>query len=380
MGGTPESPQTAEKAGAEAYNERLIITETTRLPFSGSHPWNEILAGTPVRFDPATGNVGFADPREEIRFAQTGCAAVPLTHLGTLHASGDDAATLLHNLLSNDVKKLGSESVQHNSFNTPKGRMLASMQIWRAQDGYRISLSADIAAAMQKKLSMYVLRAKARIVDTSSQRGLIGLCGNVDAALGVAGLSVPTQAMTVATQADSTIAVVRLDARRCIVDAPVEAIAALWSSLVSQGALPAGTETWRWFEIEAGIPLITAASQDEFVAQMLNFELLGGVDFKKGCYPGQEIVARTQYLGKLKKRMFRAHVDTPEAPTANTDLYSTAFGEQSCGKVVSVAPSLEQGFDLLAVMQIAAQESQDVHLGAPDGATLSFSELPYTVD
>ena len=113
---------------------------------------------------------------------------------------------------------------------------------------------------------------------------------------------------------------------------------------------------------------------------MINFELIGGVSFQKGCYPGQEIVARTQYLGKLKKRMFLAHVDADTTPTTGTDIFSAEFGEQACGKLVSVAHAPNGGFDLLAVAQIASHDADDVRLGSPQGPKLSFGKLPYAIN
>lgn len=343
-------------------------------------PWIAELLAQSASFDQQPPSIRFGDPRAALRAADGTCLAVPLVHLGVLQASGDDAATLLHSLVSNDVKKLGANSVQHNSLNGPKGRMLASLLIWPSEGGFRLVLAADLAAAIQKKLSMYVLRAKAKIVNLSGERALIGLCGGAEAALQAAGLPVPPTPMTVASGSDGSIQVVRVDARRLIVDAPADAAAHLWRAFTGAGAMPAGTETWRWFDIAAGIPLITAANQDEFVAQMLNFELIGGVDFKKGCYPGQEIIARTQYLGKLKKRMYRLHLNIDAAPQVNTGLYSPLFAGQSCGKVVSAAPAPEGGFDLLAVLQTAVRESDEVHLGTPDGPRPAFAALPYPVD
>jgi hypothetical protein len=153
----------------------------------------------------------------------------------------------------------------------------------------------------------------------------------------------------------------------------------MWQKLSSRGAKPAGTAAWRWLDIQAGVPQITAATQDEFVAQMLNFELIGGVNFQKGCYPGQEIVARTQYLGKLKKRMYLAHLNVADAPMSGNDLFAPEFADQSCGKLLSVAPAPQGGFDVLAVLQIAGFEGAQVRLGTPNGPQLEFGNLPYAV-
>ena len=131
--------------------------------------------------------------------------------------------------------------------------------------------------------------------------------------------------------------------------------------------------------IRAGLPLITAATQEEFVAQMLNYEVIGGVSFNKGCYPGQEIVARTQYLGKLKKRMYRVLLPKGRQPQPGDDVFTPEFGEQSAGKLVNIAPAPGGGFEALAVMQTSCAALGDVHAFTPDGPPLTFLELPYAL-
>jgi len=342
-------------------------------------PWLLHLDQIGARFaEDAPGTVSFSDDlRSEVARASSGTVVVPLTHLGTLRASGEDASAFLHNLMSNDIKKLELHRAHWNSFNSPKGRMLASFLVWRDGSDFLLQLSADLLAAMHKKLGMYVLRSKVRLTDVTPDCAAIGLAGPaVATALDAAGLALPPEAMSVSQGA---IQVIRIDAARVEVIAPVAQAGDIWKKFVGAGAIPAGTAAWRWLDIRAGIPLITQATQDEFVAQMLNFELIGGVSFQKGCYPGQEIVARTQYLGKLKKRMFLAHVDTNEAPAAGQDLYAPDFGDQSCGKVVAVSPAPEGGFDLLAVVQLSSRESGGVTLGSSNGAALAFGRLPYSV-
>ncbi|GAB2889715.1 folate-binding protein YgfZ [Uliginosibacterium flavum] len=342
-------------------------------------PWSEFLQAHGASIDAATPDqISFRTPREETTLAARSTVLVPLIHLGLIHAAGEEAANFLHNLGSNDIKKLALERAQHNSLNSPKGRMLASFVIWRSEAGFSLALSADLHASILKKLSMYVLRAKVKLCDGGTERVLLGLAGpQATAALAAAGLSAPAEVLGV-SQGDTRV--VHLDGERYLIDCPAEAAAQVWQTLTDAGAAAAGTAAWRWLDIQAGLPVVTAQTQDEFVAQMLNFELLGGVNFQKGCYPGQEIVARTQYLGKLKKRMVRAHVAETSDAQVGADVYAPEFGEQSCGKLVSVAESPEGGFDLLAVMQISAFEAGEVHLGAVDGPLLSLAALPYTVD
>ena len=342
-------------------------------------PWLLHLDQIGARFaEDAPGTVSFSDdPRSEVARAASGTVVVPLTHLGTLRASGEDASAFLHNLMSNDIKKLELHRAHWNSFNSPKGRMLASFLVWRDGSDFLLQLSADLLAAMHKKLSMYVLRSKVRLTDVTPEYAAIGLAGPaVATTLDAAGLTLPPEAMSVS---QGGIQVIRIDAARVEIHAPVAQAGDLWKKFVGAGASPAGTAAWRWLDIRAGVPVVTQATQDEFVAQMLNFELIGGVSFQKGCYPGQEIVARTQYLGKLKKRMFRAQVASVEPPRAGDDLFAPDFGEQSCGKIVTATPAPDAGYEVLAVLQLSSREANEVHHATPSGPLLKFEPLPYTV-
>lgn len=317
------------------------------------------------------------DERQDVALAAQGTVVVPLHHLGAIRASGEDASVLLHNLFSNDVKKLGPNEAQLTSFNSPKGRMLANLLLWREGSDYLLALSADIHAAMLKKLSMFILRSKVRLMDDSGDSVLIGLAGpQAGAALEAAGLHIPGAPRATAS---GVATVVRLDGARFIVSAPLSEGAGLWDKFVAAGAVPAGSAAWQWIDISEGLPTVTQPIQEEFVAQMLNYELIGGVSFNKGCYPGQEIVARTHYLGKLKKRMFRVHAETEAPPAAGTDVYSPEFGDQSAGKVVIAAPAPDNGYDALVVLQTSSAESTEVHLGSPTGPTVQFLPLPYAL-
>ena len=338
--------------------------------------WQTLLANQGARFPDALSIQFHDDVREDVADAAQGTVVVPLLHLGAIRVSGEDASGFLHNLFSNDVKKLGANEAQYTSFNSPKGRMLASILLWREGGDCLLALSADIHAAILKKLSMYILRSKVRLMDDSGDCVLLGLAGpQAGAALEAAGLGIPGSGMATAP---GMATVVRLDDARFIVSAPLAEAAALWERFTGAGALPAGTAAWQWLDIRAGQPTITAPVQEEFVAQMLNFDLIGGVSFTKGCYPGQEIVARTHYLGKLKKRMYRVHADV-DTLAAGTDLYAPDFGEQSAGKVVGAAPAPGGGFDALVVLQTSSAEAGQVHAGAPEGPALVFLPLPYSL-
>ena len=285
-----------------------------------------------------------------------------LADQGLIRASGEEAASFLHNLLTNDISHLAAGTARQAALCTAKGRMIASFLIWREGNDYLLMLSADILPAILKKLSMYVLRSKVKLSDATAERSLIGTVG---ASLG------PAPAMVTAPFGGGTA--IRLDADRVVLAVP--------AGVAPVGLPPAGSlDAWHLAEIAAGIPRITAGTQELFTPQMVNYELpaVGGVSFQKGCYPGQEIVARTQYLGKVKRRMVRVALDQAFAP--GTDVFTPEAGEQHCGAVVLTAPAPGGGFESLLVVQSSGAEADAVHVGKPDGPKARLLDLPYAAD
>ncbi|MFN3884165.1 MAG: YgfZ/GcvT domain-containing protein [Rhodocyclaceae bacterium] len=287
---------------------------------------------------------------------------VPLSDHGLIRASGEEAASFLHNLLTNDITHLPAGGARHAALCNPKGRMIASFLIWREGPDYLLMLSADILPGILKKLSMYILRSKVKLTDVTAERTLVGVQG---------GDLVPAEPMTTAPWNDGTA--IRLDATRAILALPAG------SALPDGGRVGEPTE-WHLAEIRAGQPRIVAATQELFTPQMVNYELpaVGGVSFQKGCYPGQEIVARTQYLGKVKRRMYRVKLDRAFAP--GTEVFTAEAGDQHCGNVVLCAPSPEGGFEALLVVQSSGMDAGAVHVGSPEGAIAERLPLPYPLD
>ena len=292
--------------------------------------------------------------------------ASELRHLGVIRARGDEAATFLQGQLTNDVLTLGPERARLAGFCSAKGRLQASFWVVRpAPDELLLVCAADLLQATLKRLSMFVLRAKCKLDDASAELPLFGISG---AAL-VPGSGSPWQ-----VQDSSLGRTIHLpDAAgqpRCIVIG------------ASAAALPGAAlalDAWRWLDVQAGVPLIQAATVDRFVPQMLNFEIVGGVDFKKGCYPGQEVVARSQYRGTIKRRMFLFDVDADAAP--GEELFDARDPSQPAGMVVNAAPNPQSGFSLLAEVKLASvsDNASQLHLGSAAGPVLSLRELPYAV-
>jgi folate-binding protein YgfZ len=322
--------------------------------------------------------VGFGDPAAELRESASGSVIAPLTQFGVLDFSGPDAAEFLHNQLSCDVKGLPSDRSTFGTYNTAKGRMLASFLVWRTTEGFRMVLPRAIAPAVQKRLQMFVLRAKVKIADRSDADVLIGVSGA--AAPGVLARfcgAPPVNEHDLHACSDGVV--VRVPRDRFILAIGSERAPELWNGL-AQALRPVGPDCWHWLDIVNGIAFVTAATQDQLVPQMANMELVGGVNFKKGCYPGQEIVARTQYLGKLKRRMYLAHVEANVPPAPGAELFSEDVNGQANGLIVAAAAAPTGGYDCLAVVQSASASASTVRVGAPDGPVLAFRPLPYPVE
>lgn len=324
--------------------------------------WQDLLGTAGARFDNGLVS-GFGDPAGERLAARDGTIVAPLAHLGLIECRGEDARAFLHNQLTSDVNHLATDVAQHAAWCSAKGRMLASFLLWRRDDAYCLRLAADLAPAILKRLQMFVLRSRVQLVDAGQTTRLLGLAGpQAAAALQAAGLQLPDAPMKTAHCAGGTV--VRLDEVRFEIAANADTAGELWRAL-AEVARPVGGEAWQWLEIAAGIPLISAATREEFVPQMANFERIGGVSFHKGCYPGQEVVARTQYLGKVKRHLYRARAEVPLSPGAA--LFSPEAPEQACGMLVNTAPAPEGGHVALAVIQESHAASGQVALGAPDG-------------
>lgn len=332
--------------------------------------WRSFLQSAGAVFDADTADLlHFGNAADELGAASQETIAVPLSHLAVFEANGEDAKSFLHSQLTSDVNHLRADQVQHAGWCSAKGRMQASFLTWRTGDSYRLALSDDLLEATQKRLQMFVLRAKVKLVAHRDALALIGIAGpQAAAALEAAGLPAPAELMTTTSMGDATV--MHIDATRYIVCCTAETVVETWEKLKGV-ARPAGVPAWRWLDIRAAFPLVTLATKEEFVPQMADFEKIGGVSFHKGCYPGQEIVARTQYLGKVKRHLYR--VTSAEALKAGDDLYSPDNPDQACGKVMTAAPSAQGGFEALAVIQ--SNFAGNVHLASREGPSIQATAV-----
>jgi hypothetical protein len=343
--------------------------------------WNEPLArelaeriGVPLQSDPYGPQAALPWPAAQ-QLADGFVA--PLFDHGLLTATGEEASKFLHAQLTNDVEHLAPGDARWFGYCTAKGRLLGSFLGWRDHQGIQLVTSRALAAGLRKRLGMFVLRSKVTLADRSDELVVLGLAGaRLPAALAALGLALPEPMRAVAVDGATVVALPAVgiaghDCPRCLLAIAQDELAATWTALAARLA-PAPSAAWRWTEVLAGVPRIVAGTSEQFVPQMINFELVGGVSFKKGCYPGQEVVARSQYLGKLKRRMFAAHLDGAE-PAPGSDVVPAAGGEP-VGQVVLAAPSPLGGVDLLFESQTAAVGAGTLLAG---GCALQLRELPY---
>ncbi len=311
--------------------------------------------------------------------ARDSAVVCDLSPLAVLAVTGLDAGTFLQGQVSSDVGGLAFEACQYTSYNSPSGRMLANFVLWRAgtgpADGFRALLAEDIAPAVKKRLATFVLRSKVSLSDLSPGFARFGVGGPAAALVIRAAFGEAPPVFGVVRRDETDI--LGLPGPRFIVVTPA-ALASDISAALAPHARAGGFDAWQWLTIRAGVPVITAPVQDRFVPQAANWDVLGGVNFQKGCYTGQEIVARTQYLGRLKERLFAFHAPSMTVVPGER-LWSAAFDDQPCGTVINAAPAPDGGCDLLAVLQLAAAASGDVHLGAQEGPALVPLALPYPV-
>ena len=260
---------------------------------------------------------------------------ISLPHLTVLELIGTDAESFLQAQVPSDIRLLHGDRAQLSGWCTAKGRLLTTFVLWQVDGGYRLILASDVADAIAKRLRMYVLRLKVQI--TRLDQPVAGLLNPPDA---LNGLAFPRETWQICH--GNGVTAIALDPTRVLLTGTEAALKEMGTTMAD------GTSDWLRADIEQGFPLVTQATSEHYVPQMVNLDKLGGVSFKKGCYPGQEIVARTHYLGKIKRHLYR--VTSTQALTAGAEIRSEALNGQACGSVLSSAPA-DSGWIALAVLQ-----------------------------
>lgn len=300
-----------------------------------------------------------------------------LDHLGIIQVSGADARSFLQGQFSSDIQQLEADQTQLSGYCNPKGRMLAIMRIVPTQDDLLLVLPKTLLPEIQKRLQLYILRSDVRLQDVSNTHAILELAGSRVA-----------DVMPAVPETDN--AQIQIDERHSLrlpgdrpryqIIGPVAAVQKIWQKAIQKDLTPTDARAWRLLDIRAGLPMLYTATSEAFVPQMTNLHLLGGVSFQKGCYTGQEVVARMHYLGKQKRRMYRVHIAPGSLIEVGQALYAANAREQTVGTVLEIAPlDTTEGYEALVVCQINSMEQAALTLQADSqpGPAITCLNLPY---
>jgi tRNA-modifying protein YgfZ len=292
-----------------------------------------------------------------------------LSNLGIIEVSGEDAQTFLQGQFTNDVRQVSLEKSQFTAWCNAKGRVLATFYLYKRENTFYLLLPQDNIAAVLRRLAMYVLRSKVKLREITDETHAIGLSGDFGKKL-----NFPEHKNSVINQDDMMILCLSGNTPKWIVIASTEKLQNFTQHL-DKSIIPVGKSVWELLEILDGIPQISLSTADAFTPHMLNLQLIEGVNFKKGCYSGQEIVSRTQYLGKVKRRIYLAKIHA-KCPKIGDNL--VVEGEENTAQIVNIAPHPDGFCYVLAVVSNAAVEINNVR--SQDNIPLIFLDLPYVVE
>lgn len=339
-----------------------------------NNDWQEFQFIQGAVFNNAT-IVSFGNLQNELLCTEQGDILCDLSHLATLSLSGDDALTFLQGQVTNDVNLLGMDKAHYTGYCSAKGRLLALFLAYRTAQGLHLQFNNKLADTIAKRLKMYIMRAKVTLHNSSDDTVKLGVSGpHITQALSAFFAAIPTQTYGISHNENGSL--IRLSGKlpRFEIVCDTETAKRLWSAL-KKTCKPVGKACWEWLEIQAGIPDISAHTQEAFVPQMVNLDKLNGINFKKGCYTGQEIVARTHYLGKIKRRTQLLHLPSSVPPQAGTEVLSNS--QEVVGMVVRTAPTPKGGYDVLAEVRLDSLEAGDLVI---NGVAAVMQTLPYSLD
>jgi tRNA-modifying protein YgfZ len=333
-----------------------------------NHNWKNFLLSQKATFESDT-HITFP-PNSDYN----GKTIYPVAHLAVLTISGKDAAKLLQGQITCNVNDVTGIKSTPGALCNPKGRAVTTFLLVKTGDAFLMVLPVELLEPVKKRLQLYVLRSDVTLTNSSGQHCLIGLCQPA------------AQAAPLFATSQNEIISVNLSASqsRQLVIAQADKAIALWSDRVGkQGFQPENSEQWRYLDIISGIPWLTTETSEQFIPQMLNLDLLGGISFNKGCYTGQEIVARTHYLGKAKRALFLAECNTHSPPAPNSTIIDDSTGtEQAIGKVLLAQRSQpahdneETHCKMLIVLQISDGDTDNLKLQDSNQNKITLLTLP----
>ena len=342
--------------------------------------WKEFLLDAGAEIDDGTVS-SFGNLDQEQRMVHSGLVMCDLSHYGMIAAYGDDTSDFLQGQLTNDIRDVSELHSQLSAYCTPKGRMLANFRIFKRENTFYLRLPRTQLENTLKRLKMFILMAKVTMEDNSDSLVHIGVSGpTAEEHLAEAISQLPKQVDDVSQSQGYTVIRLAGPHPRFEIYSELEPMKELWAHLDVHAA-PVGAGPWEMLDIQAGIPTIYPETSEAFVPQMTNMQVINGVSFQKGCYTGQEVVARMQYLGKLKRRMYRVHIDTSDAIETGAKLFAAnSTSGQGPGNIVNAQPDPEGGYEALAVIDINDAENHQLQLVDDKGPKVTICDLPYTIE
>ncbi len=318
--------------------------------------------------------VSFGNPERERRIPPQGAILCDLSHFGLISVTGEDAEPFLQGQLTNDIHQVTDSLSQLSAYCTPQGRALATFFITKRQGTYYLSVARDLLEPTLKRLRMYVLRSKVSLEDASASLVHFGYAApdGDKQLLEILGKA-PANAYDTVQVHNLTIMRQPAPIPRFKILGELEDARKLWERL-NVNAACVGRSSWEYFNVMSGVPMVTLASKEAWGPQMMNMHLINGVSFTKGCFPGQEIVARIKYLGKSKRQMYRIGIPhCVKPPAAGTNL--TSPDDAEAGTILNATLNPDGYVEALAVMKIA-ETTKPLALGE---YTVKVLELPYAL-
>jgi folate-binding protein YgfZ len=323
-------------------------------------------------------NFGHSITEEQEAFSNLVLA--DLSHYALIKASGEDVIDFLQGQFTNDIKLVSDNLSQLSAYCNPKGRILANFRVFKRDEDFILRLHEDILEPTLKRLRMFVMRSKVELLDSSDELMRIGIAGeNASTKLSAIFTRLPENTDEAVTENDTTIIKLAGTVPRYEVYGPLEMIKSLWETL-EKDAVNIGKNSWDLLTIRAGIPEIVTGTVEAFVPQMVNLQAINSLSFTKGCYPGQEVVARMHYLGKVKRRLYIASAETDTLPIPGQSIVTGAESEEKAGQIVMASWSGDNIVELLAVLIIEKAENEALHIESHAGPSLTLADLPYSLE
>jgi len=344
------------------------------------HPnWQNFLVQHGAHFD-HEGVTHFTDSLGERQATNQETVVCDLSPLALIRVSGDDAQSFLQAQLTNDISDVAPTRSQLNAYCNPKGRMLALFRVFQINEDYLLQTPIALLEDLIQKLKIFVFRAQVEIQPANDELVQIGVSGPraVESLESFAELSKATVNDSVV---GNGLQITRIEGKypRFVLLGPSQAMQAVWDR-IREIATPVGYPCWSWLDIQAGVPSVLPGNIEELIPQMVNLDALNGISFTKGCFPGQEIVARLRYLGKLKQRMSLLSTKGEHSPNPGDEVYvETSNGQSKVGRVVNAQVNLDNGYDLLAVLRLDAIENDGLIVGDTPGLPATIKPLPYSL-